>query len=192
MDLVMKELLYYTYIETEVTGALLVFREKTRNLVFASLGNDKPFLLAKVEAFLKKHEKQNTRYDLQELKDTEIYKKSVENYKICLGNKMPLPTDAIPFEFLFGTKFQRKVWNELLNVEHGHVVTYGDIAKRIGEPTAARSVGRACGSNNLALLVPCHRIIGSNKKLTGYKWSCKLKEQLLNNEKENKVSLNKV
>lgn len=131
-------------------------------------------------------------YDLQELKEAETYKKSIENYTICLENKMPLPSGAIPFEFLFGTDFQRKVWNELLNVEHGHVATYGDIAKRIGKPTAARSVGRACGSNNLALLVPCHRIVGSNRKLTGYKWSCKLKEQLLNNEKENSLSLSRL
>lgn len=188
----MKELLYYTFIETEVTGAFLVFREKTQNLVFASLGNYKLFLLGKVEGFLKKHEKQDTMYDLQELKEAETYKKSIENYTICLENKMPLPSGAIPFEFLFGTDFQRKVWNELLNVEHGHVATYGDIAKRIGKPTAARSVGRACGSNNLALLVPCHRIVGSNRKLTGYKWSCKLKEQLLNNEKENSLSLSRL
>lgn len=187
----MKEQLNYTYIETDVTGALLVFRKQTQNLVFASLGNDKHFLLENVKAFLKKNGKQDTKYDLQELKDREEYKQSIENYRICLENKMPLPSHTIPFEFLFGTEFQHKVWSELLKVEHGNVVTYGDIAKRIGKPTAARSVGRACGSNNLALVVPCHRIIGSNKKLTGYKWSCKLKEQLLNNERKNKLELKK-
>ncbi|CAI4037713.1 hypothetical protein SMKI_04G0430 [Saccharomyces mikatae IFO 1815] len=188
----MEEQFYYAYIDTVVTGVLLVFRKRTRSLVIASLGNDKQLLLDKVEAFLKRYEKQDMKYKLRELKDTEKYKKSIENYRIYLEKKMPLPSGAIPFEFLFGTEFQRKVWNELLKVEHGHVVTYGDIARRIGKPTAARSVGRACGSNNLALLVPCHRIIGNNKKLTGYKWSCKLKERLLNNERENEKNLNRV
>lgn len=188
----MNEQLCYTYIQTEVTGALLVFKEQTRSLVFASLGKDESFLLTNLKDFLKRNEKQGTKHELHELEDIEKYEKLIENYKICLGNKMPLPPDAIPFEFLFGTKFQHKVWDELLKVEHGHVTTYGDIAKKIGKPTAARSVGRACGANNLALVVPCHRIIGSNKKLTGYKWSCKLKEQLLNNERTCKVELNEI
>ncbi|CAI1888636.1 methylated-DNA--protein-cysteine methyltransferase [Saccharomyces pastorianus] len=188
----MSEQLCYTYIETEVTGALLVFKERTQSLVFASLGKDESFLITNLKDFLKKNEKQDVKHELYELKDIGKYGELIENYKICLGNKMPLPPDAIPFEFLFGTKFQRKVWNELLKVEHGHVATYGDIAKKIGKPSAARSIGRACGANNLALVVPCHRIIGSNKKLTGYKWSLNLKEQLLNNERTCKVKLNEV
>ncbi|MEO1450122.1 MAG: methylated-DNA--[protein]-cysteine S-methyltransferase, partial [Bacteroidota bacterium] len=81
-----------------------------------------------------------------------------------------------------GTEFQRRVWRELRNIPLGHTAAYLDVAKRIQSPEAVRAVGAACGANKLWLLVPCHRVIGSNGKLTGYAAGLKRKRWLLEHE----------
>ena len=73
----------------------------------------------------------------------------------------------IPFD-LQGTAFQRAVWSALLAIGAGTTQTYGDIARAIGQPVAVRAVGAAVGRNPVSILVPCHRVIGSNGSLTGY------------------------
>ncbi len=67
-----------------------------------------------------------------------------------------------------GTDFQKRVWAQLLTVPHGEVVSYLDIANQLGKPTACRAVGAANGKNPISIVIPCHRIIGSSGKLTGY------------------------
>jgi len=69
---------------------------------------------------------------------------------------------------LEGTPFQRKVWNELRNIPFGQTWSYGELARRIGQPTASRAVGLANGKNPISVIVPCHRVIGANGKLVGY------------------------
>lgn len=90
-----------------------------------------------------------------------------------------------PVQFTTGTPFQRDVWNALLTIPYGHVVSYRDIAKQIGRPLAVRAVGQACKKNPIGLVVPCHRVIGANGALTGYsgKGFIHLKEALLQHEK---------
>ena len=78
-----------------------------------------------------------------------------------------------------GTAFQQRVWKELRNVPYGETVTYGDIAKAIGQPTASRAVGMANGRNPISIVVPCHRIIGSSGKLVGYGGGLERKTKLL-------------
>lgn len=78
-----------------------------------------------------------------------------------------------------GTPFQQKVWNELLNIPYGETISYGELAKRIGNPNASRAVGLANGSNPIPIIIPCHRVIGSNGKLTGYGGGLPIKEKLL-------------
>ena len=78
-----------------------------------------------------------------------------------------------------GTEFQRAVWDAVYAVEYAQTQTYGDIARAIGRPAAVRAVGAANGANPLPVIVPCHRIIGSNGTLTGYGGGLDLKEQLL-------------
>lgn len=73
----------------------------------------------------------------------------------------------IPFD-LQGTAFQRAVWKALLEIAAGTTKTYGDIAREIGQPVAVRAVGAAVGRNPVSILVPCHRVIGSDGSLTGY------------------------
>ncbi|HEY4258991.1 MAG TPA: methylated-DNA--[protein]-cysteine S-methyltransferase [Schlesneria sp.] len=81
-----------------------------------------------------------------------------------------------------GTAFQRDVWNALRAVPAGTTTSYGTIANRIGRPKACRAVGLANGSNPIALVVPCHRIVGSKDALTGYAGGLERKEWLLDHE----------
>lgn len=80
---------------------------------------------------------------------------------------------------LVGTEFQKKVWDKLQNVEYGKTASYKDIAKAVGCPKGSRAVGRAVGSNPVAIVVPCHRIIGSSGRLTGYYYGLEVKKRLL-------------
>ena len=78
-----------------------------------------------------------------------------------------------------GTPFQRRVWRELQAIPYGVTISYGQLAARIGQPTASRAVGLANGSNPLAIVIPCHRVIGANGTLTGYGGGLPIKERLL-------------
>ena len=84
---------------------------------------------------------------------------------------------------LKGTEFQLKVWNALLEIPYGETRSYQQIAQRIGHPKALRAVGGACNRNPIGIIVPCHRVIGKNGKLTGYAGGLFYKELLLNHEK---------
>lgn len=84
---------------------------------------------------------------------------------------------------LEGTEFQKKVWNEVYKIPYGKTVSYREIAKKIGNEKAARAVGMAIGKNPVAIMVPCHRVIGSNGKMTGYAYGIEKKVRLLELEK---------
>lgn len=85
---------------------------------------------------------------------------------------------------LAGTPFERAVWRELAAIPYGKTVTYGEVAKAIGNPKACRAVGMANHRNRLPIVIPCHRVIGSGGKLTGYAGGLPVKEYLLNLERE--------
>lgn len=85
---------------------------------------------------------------------------------------------ALPLD-LRGTAFQQRVWAALCQIPPGETRTYGDIAATIGAPRAVRAVARSCATNPVALAVPCHRVIGQNGKLTGYRWGLPRKQALL-------------
>ncbi len=87
-----------------------------------------------------------------------------------------------PYE-LKGTEFQKKVWLALLNIPYGQTASYKDIARIIGDEKASRAVGNANNKNPIAIIVPCHRVIGTNGKLVGYAGGLHIKEMLLNLEK---------
>lgn len=80
---------------------------------------------------------------------------------------------------LRGTNFQISVWRALLNIPVGQTATYGEVAHVIGRPKAVRAVARAISANPIAFLIPCHRVIGKDGKLTGYRGGLKLKQTLL-------------
>ena len=86
---------------------------------------------------------------------------------------------------LKGTKFQLKVWNYLKKIPKGQVITYKELAKRIGRPNAYRAVANACGKNNDPKNIPCHRVIRSDGRLGGYSLDggIEMKKRLINDEK---------
>ncbi|WP_406696557.1 methylated-DNA--[protein]-cysteine S-methyltransferase [Singulisphaera sp. Ch08] len=83
-----------------------------------------------------------------------------------------------------GTPFQRRVWESLRGIPRGQTQSYGEVAKAIGHPGAARAVGAACGINPVSLLVPCHRVVASGGSLGGYGWGLERKQALLDLERE--------
>ena len=78
-----------------------------------------------------------------------------------------------------GTAFQLKVWQRLCEIPYGKTISYGELARRLDNPNASRAVGLANGSNPIPIVIPCHRVIGSNGKLTGYGGGLPIKEKLL-------------
>jgi AraC family transcriptional regulator of adaptative response/methylated-DNA-[protein]-cysteine methyltransferase len=93
------------------------------------------------------------------------------------GESLDLPLD------IRATPFQRVVWRELCAIPRGATRSYGEIARRLGRPDASRAVGHANGSNPVAIVIPCHRAIGSDGTLTGYRWGLEYKRRLLDHER---------
>lgn len=93
---------------------------------------------------------------------------------------------SIPILFSGGTDFENKVWNALLKIPYGETRSYEDIARAIGHEKAFRAVGQACKNNPIGIVVPCHRVIGKNKTMTGYSGPhVDLKRALLDIESRN-------
>jgi AraC family transcriptional regulator of adaptative response/methylated-DNA-[protein]-cysteine methyltransferase len=88
----------------------------------------------------------------------------------------PLPLDVR------GTAFQHRVWAELRRIPRGRTRTYKELAARIGDPKAVRALARACATNPVSVVIPCHRVIGSDGRLTGYRWGLARKQALLERE----------
>jgi len=81
-----------------------------------------------------------------------------------------------------GTPFQQRVWRALCDIPYGETISYGELARRIGQPAASRAVGLANGRNPISIVVPCHRVIGANGSLTGYGGGLERKRWLLAHE----------
>lgn len=114
------------------------------------------------------------------IKETDLIKECFKQLKEYFeGNrvKFDLPLDAR------GTEFQKKVWNELLRIPYGETKSYKDIAVAMGNEKACRAIGMANNKNPIPIIIPCHRVIGSNGKLVGYAGGLNVKEKLLNIEK---------
>ena len=90
--------------------------------------------------------------------------------------------DHLPLD-VKSTAFQRKVWQALQQIPRGERRSYQEIARAIGQPTAARAVARACASNRIAVAIPCHRAIRGNGQIAGYRWGLHRKKQLLDLER---------
>ena len=102
--------------------------------------------------------------------------KELEEYFAGRCNTFSVPLD------MDGTKFQKNVWDALANIPFGETRTYGQLAKQLGNPKAMRAVGAANGRNPVAIVVPCHRVIGADGKLTGFAGGLEAKAHLLNLE----------
>jgi AraC family transcriptional regulator, regulatory protein of adaptative response / methylated-DNA-[protein]-cysteine methyltransferase len=111
--------------------------------------------------------------------DHQMMKWAEEFSKYFDGREFPrnLPIDVQ------ATAFQWKVWQQIRSIPYGKTSTYSEIAETIGKPRAIRPVANACATNHIALLIPCHRVVGKNGDLRGYKWGLKRKQALLSLEK---------
>tara|TARA_Y100000996_G_C22479105_1_gene625392 strand:- start:49 stop:537 length:489 start_codon:yes stop_codon:yes gene_type:complete len=109
---------------------------------------------------------------------------SLNNWIIKLVEFVQNPTKNIilPLE-ITGTTFQCGVWSKIQRIPLGETITYKEIAQSIGNPLAYRAVAQACAINRLALAIPCHRVLRTDGKLSGYRWGPSLKKELLERER---------
>jgi methylated-DNA-[protein]-cysteine S-methyltransferase len=122
----------------------------------------------------------------QEQKSCDI----LEKCKAQLMNYFAGTTESFDLELQpKGTPFQQKVWKELLQIPYGETITYFELSKRLGDTKAIRAVGTANGRNPIAIIIPCHRVIGAGNKLTGYAGGIWRKKSLLELEMKNKPSI---
>lgn len=93
------------------------------------------------------------------------------------------PRRELPLD-LQATAFQRRVWQELQRIPRGATRTYSEVAKAVGRPSAVRAVARACATNPVSVVVPCHRVVRSDGELAGYRWGVSRKQTLLERERQ--------
>lgn len=113
-------------------------------------------------------------------RDDSALRELVQKILSHLDNNEPrldLPLD------IRATAFQRQVWDKLRAIPYGQTVSYGDVAKALGKPGAVRAVGRACATNPVALVIPCHRVVREDQTLGGYRWGLERKKKLLQKER---------
>ena len=108
---------------------------------------------------------------------TRPFVRQIEEYFQGRRTEFDFPLD------MTGTSFQVAVWRELLHIPYGQTRTYGEIARKLGKPNAARAVGMANHDNRIPIVVPCHRVVGHDGSLTGYAGGLHIKQQLLNHER---------
>ncbi|MDD3001851.1 MAG: methylated-DNA--[protein]-cysteine S-methyltransferase [Candidatus Riflebacteria bacterium] len=112
--------------------------------------------------------------------ESETIKEAAKELKAYFNKK--LITFSVPIK-LNGTDFQKKVWQELTKIPYGQTRSYKEISISINNDLAFRAVGNACNKNPILIMVPCHRVIGSNKKMVGFACGINIKDNLLNLEK---------
>lgn len=156
--------MYYTRFQTELCEIILGGDEN--GLKFLELNTSENRYPAKIDTSWKRND------DFFE----DIIRQLHEYFS---GNRKEFKVDIDPD----GTEFQKIVWQQLLKIPYGETRSYGEIAAEIGRPKAARAVGAANGHNPISLIVPCHRVIGSNGDLTGYAHGLNAKRWLLELEK---------
>jgi methylated-DNA-[protein]-cysteine S-methyltransferase len=126
----------------------------------------------KVEDFLKRLDESGHNLERRESAASEIN----DQIRAYFARKLRRFEVAV---YLEGTDFQRRVWNQLPRIPYGETITYGELAARLGIPKAARAIGRANATNPVALVLPCHRVVGHSGLLTGYGAGIAIKKALL-------------
>ena len=162
----------YTIVDSPL-GKMLVARTE-KGICAVSFGDDDKSLSSELSQEFHAAEIND---DNRGLKDAvRAILKSLDGEKVILT----LPLD------LRATAFQMRVWSELRKIPYGETRSYAEIAEAVGNPKAVRAVARACATNPVALVNPCHRVIGSDGKLSGYRWGIERKAKILENERSGK------
>ncbi len=163
----------YTFAQTPL--GLLLAAATDRGLCFVQFGENVDSLLKELK----------TEYPNAKISESAAQQKELNTWMHALTNYLkgePEPLH-LPLD-IKASAFQRKVWNYLQTIPRGETRTYGEVAKAIGDPGASRAVGTACGSNTVALVIPCHRVIRGDQGLGGYRWGAERKTALLDVEKK--------
>jgi AraC family transcriptional regulator of adaptative response/methylated-DNA-[protein]-cysteine methyltransferase len=158
----------YTITDCEL-GRILVART-INGLCNVAFADDDPTLVANLR---------NEFPNADVVKDASVLKKFVDEILAHLAGRkkrLDLPLD------IQATAFQMRVWELLRKIPYGETVTYSQIAEQLGDKNKVRAVARACASNRVAVVIPCHRVVGKDGSLTGYRWGVDRKEKLLGKE----------
>ena len=153
------------------TLGLVIVGLSERGVCFVAFGESPQDLLGDMEA----------RFPAAEIVPAEPADNELVAAVIALLDHPSRPAD-LPLD-VRGTAFQQQVWRALTTIEPGATVTYAQLAKQIGRPSAVRAVAQACGANPIAVAIPCHRVIGADGSLTGYRWGVERKRVLIGNER---------
>lgn len=158
------------YSVTECSLGLLIVGATDKGICFLGLGDDEDYLVSELSGDFPNAELASDPAGLGEMVETVLaYLKGKEPH-------LDLPLDVR------GTAFQRQVWQALVDIPYGETMTYRQIAESLGKPKAMRAVGRACATNPVSLIIPCHRAIGTDGGLRGYRWGLERKESLIATE----------
>ncbi len=152
-------------------GAILVASSK-KGIAAILLGNDPDKLVRELQDRFPKAKLVGAE------KDYEMLIASVVGFIETPNQGLNLPLD------IRGTAFQRRVWRALQEIPAGKTVSYAEIAKKIGSPKSVRAVAGACAANNIAVAIPCHRVVRTDGSLSGYAWGVERKRGLLKREKQ--------
>ncbi|MEI6243711.1 MAG: methylated-DNA--[protein]-cysteine S-methyltransferase [Acidobacteriota bacterium] len=142
-----------------------------RGLCFVQVGDDVAMRRALAEEF--------PRASIAERPSRSL--RSLLSAALAAASAKPLPPE-LPVD-ISGTAFQWRVWRALTRIPRGQTRSYSDIARAIGSPSSVRAVARACATNPVALVVPCHRVVRADGDLAGYRWGTSVKKQLLSKER---------
>lgn len=151
-----------------------------RGVCFAQFGDSREALLAQLRAEFPRAELLGYQDD-----SSRQLEQWIDALNAYIQNKQPRP--ELPLD-LRGTAFQIKVWEFLLSLQDGDLLSYGELAQAIDKPRAARAAASACAANRIAVLVPCHRILRGDGGLGGYRWGLERKRALLDSERRRKAA----
>ncbi|HET6497827.1 MAG TPA: methylated-DNA--[protein]-cysteine S-methyltransferase [Coriobacteriia bacterium] len=164
----MRDVIRHAIVDTSL-GRLLVAVSKT-GVCEVSFGADDVLLVSACERRFPRAEMAPSDARTRDLAAT-----------VAAAVESPATPRAIPLD-LRGTPFQRAVWDALREIPAGATITYGELARRAARPAAVRAAAQACGANPVAVIVPCHRVIGADGSLTGYASGIERKRALLDRE----------
>lgn len=160
--------LLWDELETEIGALLLVVDQPALCALY--YGDEQPQLMKRLT-------RRYMQFQLRRVKNPQGFTELLQAY--FAGDHQAL--DRIPIS-VDGTPFQQQVWSALRTIPSGETIAYGELAAKIGKPTATRAVGMANAVNPIAIVVPCHRVIGANAKLVGYGGGLDRKQWLLTHE----------
>lgn len=167
----------YTITNCEL-GKMLVARTE-KGVCAVTFGDDEDVLFEKLTSEYPQAEIAKNETNLKEYVEAILQNLAGNNKRIVL----PIDVQA--------TAFQMQVWDALRKIPYGETLSYKQVAESLGNPKAVRAVARACATNKVAVVIPCHRVVGSNGSLSGYRWGIERKQKLIETEKNQKSEMAK-